>query len=158
MLPSLPMHGGDRNRTSPFAFTGNKFEFRALGSSMSLALPNTVLNTIVAEAIDELTSAVEDREAKGDTLEEAVLEVVRAAYAAHKRIVFSGDNYSDEWHSEAEAARAREPAPVARSAAVAGRAEHRRGVLQVRRAVRARARVPLRGAPRAVRDDDQHRG
>ena len=57
VLPSLPMHGGDRNRTSPFAFTGNKFEFRALGSSMSLALPNTVLNTIVAEAIDELTDA-----------------------------------------------------------------------------------------------------
>ena len=54
MLPALPKHGGDRNRTSPFAFTGNKFEFRALGSSQSLALPNTVLNTIVAEAIDEL--------------------------------------------------------------------------------------------------------
>src|SRR6202008_259841 len=59
VLPSLPMHGGDRNRTSPFAFTGNKFEFRALGSSASLALPNTVLNTIVAEAIDELADAVE---------------------------------------------------------------------------------------------------
>jgi glutamine synthetase len=102
VLPSLPMHGGDRNRTSPFAFTGNKFEFRALGSSMSLALPNTVLNTIVAEAIDELTAAVEDREAKGDSLEEAVLDVVRAAYAAHKRIIFSGDNYSDDWHTEAE--------------------------------------------------------
>jgi glutamine synthetase len=102
VLPALPMHGGDRNRTSPFAFTGNKFEFRALGSSMSLALPNTVLNTIVAEAIDELTAAVENRQAKGDTLEEAVLEVVRAAYAAHKRIIFSGDNYSDDWHAEAE--------------------------------------------------------
>ena len=59
VLPSLPMHGGDRNRTSPFAFTGNKFEFRALGSSMSLALPNTVLNTIVAEAVDQLADAVE---------------------------------------------------------------------------------------------------
>ena len=57
VLPPLPMHGGDRNRTSPFAFTGNKFEFRALGSSMSLAFPNTVLNTIVAEAIDELADA-----------------------------------------------------------------------------------------------------
>ena len=56
VLPPLPMHGGDRNRTSPFAFTGNKFEFRTLGSSMSLALPNTVLNTIVAEAIDELAA------------------------------------------------------------------------------------------------------
>src|SRR5207237_4708617 len=59
VLPPLPMHGGDRNRTSPFAFTGNKFEFRALGSSMSLALPNTVLNTIVAEAIDELAGRLE---------------------------------------------------------------------------------------------------
>ena len=59
VLPALPMHGGDRNRTSPFAFTGNKFEFRALGSSMSLAFPNTVLNTIVAEAIDELADKLE---------------------------------------------------------------------------------------------------
>ncbi len=60
VLPPLPMHGGDRNRTSPFAFTGNKFEFRALGSSMSLSLPNTVLNTIVAEAIDYLAEELED--------------------------------------------------------------------------------------------------
>ena len=59
VLPPLPMHGGDRNRTSPFAFTGNKFEFRALGSSMSLAFPNTVLNTIAAEAIDELAGKLE---------------------------------------------------------------------------------------------------
>jgi glutamine synthetase len=100
VLPSLPMHGGDRNRTSPFAFTGNKFEFRALGSSMSLALPNTVLNTIVAEAIDQLTDAVEA--AEGKSLEEAVLGVVKDAWGGHKRIVFSGDNYSDEWHAEAE--------------------------------------------------------
>jgi glutamine synthetase len=101
VLPALPMHGGDRNRTSPFAFTGNKFEFRAAGSSMSLALPNTVLNTIVAESIDELTDAVEARGAAGESLEAAVLEVVRGAYAGHKRIVFGGDNYSDEWHAEA---------------------------------------------------------
>jgi glutamine synthetase len=102
VLPALPMHGGDRNRTSPFAFTGNKFEFRAAGSSMSLALPNTVLNTIVAESIDDLTDAVEARVNGGESLEEAVLEVVQQAYAAHKRIVFGGDNYSDEWHAEAE--------------------------------------------------------
>jgi glutamine synthetase len=102
VLPALPMHGGDRNRTSPFAFTGNKFEFRALGSSMSLALPNTVLNTIVAEAIDELTDAVEAAEGGGKSLEEAVLGVVKDAWSAHKRIVFSGDNYSGDWHSEAE--------------------------------------------------------
>ena len=65
VLPPLPMHGGDRNRTSPFAFTGNKFEFRALGSSMSLSLPNTVLNTIVAEAIDYLAEELEDALAGG---------------------------------------------------------------------------------------------
>ncbi len=65
VLPSLPMHGGDRNRTSPFAFTGNKFEFRALGSSMSLAFPNTVLNTIVAEAIDELAGKLEEKTSGG---------------------------------------------------------------------------------------------
>src|SRR5882757_6638827 len=98
VLPSLPLHGGDRNRTSPFAFTGNKFEFRALGSSQSLALPNTVLNTIVAEAIDDLADKLEANGAG----EDAVLEVVRDAYADNKRIVFDGDNYSEEWHKEAE--------------------------------------------------------
>ena len=98
VLPPLPMHGGDRNRTSPFAFTGNKFEFRALGSSMSLALPNTVLNTIVAEAIDELADKLETA-GGGD---EAVIAVVRDSYAANKRICFDGDNYADEWHVEAE--------------------------------------------------------
>jgi glutamine synthetase len=103
VLPPLPMHGGDRNRTSPFAFTGNKFEFRALGSSMSLALPNTVLNTIVAEAIDELADKLEHRmSSSGATREHAVAEIVKEAYAAHKRICFNGDNYSDAWHKEAE--------------------------------------------------------
>jgi glutamine synthetase len=97
-LPALPKHGGDRNRTSPFAFTGNKFEFRALGSSQSLALPNTVLNTIVAEAIDELSDQLE---AKGGG-DDAVLEIVRDAYAANKQVVFDGDNYADEWHAEAK--------------------------------------------------------
>ncbi len=104
MLPPLPMHGGDRNRTSPFAFTGNKFEFRALGSSMSLALPNTVLNTIVAQSIDDLADKLEELTRGGDagTVEEAILAVVKEAYADHKRIVFSGDNYSEDWYAEAE--------------------------------------------------------
>jgi glutamine synthetase len=99
VLPPLPMHGGDRNRTSPFAFTGNKFEFRALGSSMSLAFPNTVLNTIVAEAIDDLADQLE---AKGGDVDEALAEVVKDAYNAHKRIIFAGDNYDEAWHAEAE--------------------------------------------------------
>lgn len=101
VLPPLPMHGGDRNRTSPFAFTGNKFEFRALGSSMSLGLPNTVLNTIVAEAIDELASELENTLAAGGTLEDALRPIIQRSYAANKQIVFGGDGYSDDWHDEA---------------------------------------------------------
>jgi glutamine synthetase len=102
VLPHLPMHGGDRNRTSPFAFTGNKFEFRALGASQSTSLPNTVLNTIAAQAIDELSDALEAKLAEGAELAEAVLDVVKQSYSDHKRIVFNGDNYTDDWHIEAE--------------------------------------------------------
>ena len=102
VLPPLPMHGGDRNRTSPFAFTGNKFEFRALGSSMSLAFPNTVLNTIVAEAIDDLAGKLEAKIAGGEETGAAVAEVVKESYAANRQVCFGGDNYSDEWHAEAE--------------------------------------------------------
>ncbi len=101
VLPHLPMDGGDRNRTSPFAFTGNKFEFRALGSSMSLGFPNTVLNTIVAEAIDDLADQLEAKLNGGDVAA-AVAEVVASSYTANKQIIFGGDNYTDEWHAEAE--------------------------------------------------------
>ena len=102
VLPTLPMHGGDRNRTSPFAFTGNKFEFRALGSSMSLAFPNTVLNTIVAEAIDDLAGKLKANLDGGADLDEALGAVVKDSYAANKQIIFSGDNYDEAWHAEAE--------------------------------------------------------
>jgi glutamine synthetase len=103
VLPPLPLHGGDRNRTSPFAFTGNKFEFRALGSSQSLALPNTVLNTIVAEAIDDLAEKLKSAlKSPSANLEKALTKVVKQSFAANKRIVFDGDNYTPEWHAEAE--------------------------------------------------------
>ncbi len=103
VLPPLPLHGGDRNRTSPFAFTGNKFEFRALGSSASPAWPNTVLNTIVAESVDELVSELQTAlKRSGATLEKAVTSVVKEAWAANKQVVFDGDNYAPEWHVEAE--------------------------------------------------------
>jgi len=102
VLPPLPKHGGDRNRTSPFAFTGNKFEFRALGSSMSLSLPNTVLNTIVAEAIDDLAEELENSLRDGPVLEIALPPILQRSYAENKQIIFGGDNYSEEWHSEAE--------------------------------------------------------
>jgi glutamine synthetase len=102
VLPPLPLHGGDRNRTSPFAFTGNKFEFRAIGSTQSVALPNTVLNTIVAEAIDDLAGQLQDALNGGASLEDALRPVLQKSWAAHKRIVFDGDGYSEEWHKEAE--------------------------------------------------------
>jgi glutamine synthetase len=102
VLPPLPMHGGDRNRTSPFAFTGNKFEFRTLGSSQSLALPNTVLNTIVAEAVDQLGDKLEQLTSAGTGVNEAVVQIVREAYAANKQICFDGDNYAESWYDEAE--------------------------------------------------------
>src|SRR5205085_5275030 len=93
---------GDRNRTSPFAFTGNKFEFRALGSSQSLSFPNTVLNTMVAEAIDELAEELETALQDGAGLEAALRPILQRTYAANKQIVFGGDNYSEDWHAEAE--------------------------------------------------------
>jgi glutamine synthetase len=102
VLPTLPKHSGDRNRTSPFAFTGNKFEFRALGSSMSPSLPNTVLNTIVATTIDDLGEKLSAKLDAGADRETAVVEVVKDAYTENRQIIFDGDGYSEEWHAEAE--------------------------------------------------------
>ncbi|WP_216317634.1 glutamine synthetase III [Deinococcus aestuarii] len=102
VLPPLPRHAGDRNRTSPFAFTGNKFEFRAAGSSQSISMPITVLNTIVADAVQGLTAELEARLTRGEDLDAAVGEIVRDTYTRHKRIVFNGDGYAEEWHHEAE--------------------------------------------------------
>lgn len=100
VLPPLPKHAGDRNRTSPFAFTGNKFEFRALGSSQSISFPVTVLNTIVADAIDAQIDQVEAK-MKKMSFEQAALETIKETYAQHKRIVFNGDGYSAAWQKEA---------------------------------------------------------
>ena len=102
MLPPLPRHSADRNRTSPFAFTGNKFEFRALGSSMSPGMTNTILNTIVAEAIDDLVPKLEAALKSTKDLEKAVLKVVKETYNENKRIMFGGDGYSQDWHDEAK--------------------------------------------------------
>jgi glutamine synthetase len=106
VLPRLPRHAGDRNRTSPLAFTGNKFEFRAVGSSQTVSFPLTALNTVLAEAIDDLTTKLEAR-LKGTRrtkkgLEDAVEAVVAEAIRAHGAIVFNGDGYSEAWHREAE--------------------------------------------------------
>lgn len=103
-LPQIPRHSGDRNRTSPFAFTGNKFEFRAVGASRSIAWPNTVLNTIVAESLDHMATQLEKRAGKRPAaakLETAVRGLLRDVVKKHRRIVFDGDNYSAAWHEEA---------------------------------------------------------
>lgn len=98
-LPPLPMDATDRNRTSPFAFTGNKFEFRAVGSSQSCAGPNITLNTIVAESFDEIATVLEKAGKKdfNKTLQSLLQSIIKK----HKRVIFNGDNYSDAWLKEA---------------------------------------------------------
>jgi glutamine synthetase len=100
-LPQLPRAAGDRNRTSPFAFTGNKFEFRALGASQSISFPATVLNTIVAEAIDELCTGLEQECSGGTSLEDALRALLAREIPKIRRVIFNGDGYSEEWHEEA---------------------------------------------------------
>ncbi len=100
-LPPLPRDSTDRNRTSPFAFTGNKFEFRAVGSSQSCAGPNIVLNTIMAESLRHLANRIEDA-ARKSGLEVAVQQVVQEELKKHYRVVFNGNGYGAEWQVEAE--------------------------------------------------------
>lgn len=102
VLPEIPVHAGDRNRTSPFAFTGNKFEFRAVGSSQSISFPITVLNAIAADSIRQLTADLQARLDAGRDMDAAVTDVVRETFRKHQRIVFDGDGYSEAWHLEAE--------------------------------------------------------
>ncbi len=100
-LPTLKRDATDRNRTSPFAFTGNKFEFRAVGSSQSCADANTVLNTIVAEALDEICTVLEAELAAGKEFNVALQGVLRQIVRQHRRILFDGDNYTEAWREEA---------------------------------------------------------
>jgi len=100
-MPPLPMHDSDRNRTSPFAFTGNKFEFRAVGSGQNIARPNMVLNTIVADSLGDMADAIEQEMKAGKDLNKAVQTVVQRELREHRAVVFGGDNYSSEWHAEA---------------------------------------------------------
>ena len=107
LLPLVPRHAGDRNRTSPFAFTGNKFEFRAVGSSQSLAFPNVVLNVTVAESLDYMASSLRNRLRGKDrndpeVFKAAILSLVRDVAVETQDILYEGDNYVEEWHQEAE--------------------------------------------------------
>ncbi|HEY7310321.1 MAG TPA: glutamine synthetase type III, partial [Gemmataceae bacterium] len=102
VLPKLPRDAGDRNRTSPFAFTGNKFEFRAVGGSQSIAGPNTVLNTIVAESLDYIATYLEKAKGQGKDVNKAIQELLPAIIKESKKVIFNGDNYTPDWHQEAE--------------------------------------------------------
>jgi len=98
VLPHIPKDTTDRNRTSPFAFTGNKFEFRSLGSSQSISGPNVVLNTIVAEALSQYADRLEG----ATDFDSALSELIREEIVAHKRIIFNGNGYGEEWLEEAK--------------------------------------------------------
>jgi glutamine synthetase len=100
-LPKLPRDAGDRNRTSPFAFTGNKFEFRAVSSGQSIAFPNIALNVAVVDALESVATALEGAVANGKTVEEAAWELLPCLIREHKRIIFNGNNYSEEWQEDA---------------------------------------------------------
>jgi len=102
VLPTLPRDPGDRNRTSPFAFTGNKFEFRAAGSAQSIAGPIVVLNTIVAESVDYMATQLEQAVAAGKDLNTEIQKLLQSVIKESRWIVFNGDNYSEAWHAEAE--------------------------------------------------------
>ena len=100
VLPHFVKDTTDRNRTSPFAFTGNKFEFRMLGSAASVANPNVVLNTAVAEALAQFYTELEGT--KSEDMEQAVHELIKRAIRKHKKVIFNGNGYTDEWVAEAE--------------------------------------------------------
>jgi glutamine synthetase len=100
-LPKLPRDAGDRNRTSPFAFTGNKFEFRAVSSNQSIAYPNIAVTIAVTESLDHAATALEQSIKSGKTLEVAVAGLLKKTIKENKRIIFNGNNYSKEWEKEA---------------------------------------------------------
>ncbi|MCC8193814.1 MAG: glutamine synthetase III [Deltaproteobacteria bacterium] len=100
-MPPLPKDFSDRNRTSPFAFTGNKFEFRAVGSSQSVAPANTALNAAMASALDEIATELETSVGEGKPLNKAVQELLEKLYKEHMAIVFNGNGYTAEWQAEA---------------------------------------------------------
>jgi glutamine synthetase len=101
VLPKLPRDAGDRNRTSPFAFTGNKFEFRAVSAGQSIAMPNIVLNVAVAESLDYFATELEKATGGGKSLDEAVRALLQKVAKEVKPIIFNGNNYSAEWEKEA---------------------------------------------------------
>ena len=163
-LPAIPKDATDRNRTSPFAFTGNKFEFRAPGSSVCCSGPMTVLNTIVAEAVDRISGELEKALAKAGcpkpaaykpgehtaAFHAALQKILQASLKEHKRVVFNGNGYEAEWRAPQRARHADRPRRPRRQ-------EERRAFREVRRDDEARTAEPPRNLPRGIREEDPHR-
>ena len=140
VLPKLPRDAGDRNRTSPFAFTGNKFEFRAVSSNQSIAYPNIALNMAMTESLDTIATDLEKAVKGGKPIEKAVAELLPKLIKENKKIIFNGIGYSKEWEKEAGEARPAQPEEHRRRAAAA-RDQGRRSRLfeKLQGAQRARA-------------------
>ena len=157
-LPVLPTDPGDRNRTSPFAFTGNRFEFRAPGSMQTVAGPMVTINTIMAESLDYIATELETAVAAGTDFDTAVQNLLTEIITDHGAVVFNGDGYSDEWPIEA----AERGLPTCKTTLDAlPELDHRLGhgaVREVRRLQPPRDAQPLRDRPGAVRADDRRRG
>ena len=153
VIPPIPRHSGDRNRTSPMAFTGNRFEFRAVGSSQSLAGPLTALNTILAEALDEAADLLDKSDTSSDQKRGAAVEkYVKQVWNDCSKIVFNGDGYSEEWHREAEHERGLPNLKTSADALPAPQGQDvHRPVQAVQRPDQARAARAVRGLRRAVR-------
>ena len=154
-LPVLAADATDRNRTSPFAFTGNKFEFRAVGSSAPIYWPQTVLNTAVADSLKQLADEL-DKLDHGDF--ESLTGILSGIVKGNKQVLFEGNGYSEAWHAEAEKRGLPEQQDHRRRAAGADHQDRQGALLELRRPVRARARVARRGQLGALRQDRRHRG
>ena len=157
-LPELPTDPGDRNRTSPFAFTGNRFEFRAPGSGQTINVPMIILNTIMADSLDYMATWLEKAVGDGEDFDMAVQKLLTEIITEHGAVVFNGDGYSENWQIEA----AERGLPNLKTTLDAipelVKPEADRGVREVRRVQRARAAQPLRGPLRDVRPDHRGRG
>ena len=157
-LPKLPRDAGDRNRTSPFAFTGNRFEFRAVGSSQSISDALVALNTIIAESCDVIATKLEAAVASGKKLNAAIQEVLAEIISKHGAVVFDGNGYSTEWHNEAE----KRGLPNYKTAVDAIPVFEQKdviGVFDKYKVLSPRERHrPLRDVPRAVLQDGERGG
>ena len=158
VLPKLPRDAGDRNRTSPFAFTGNKFEFRAVSSNQSIAYPNIALNVAVTESLDFMATELEKAIKGGKSLEQAVAALLPKVIKEHKRIIFNGNNYAKEWEKEAGKRGLLNQKNTVEALPNLITKEVDRRLREVQGAQRPRAARALRGDGRDLQQDGQRRG